>query len=40
MFKNEACEILKIKELTNVNEVLSMSVTIYWTLWTNSEYNE
>ena len=27
MFKNEACEMLKIKELTHVNEVLSMSVT-------------
>ncbi len=27
MFKNEACEILKIKELTHVNEVLSMSIT-------------
>ncbi len=27
MFKNKACEILKTKELTSVNEVLSMSIT-------------
>ena len=30
------CDVLKIKELTFGNKVLSMNVTIYWTLQTNS----